>query len=91
MTSRNGASKSTDPRPTPRIPLSVPRVDNEPRRALTSLNLRRHEKGVFDLMHAWWALRAGSALSQQDAFSILLALALRNPDADLPADLAALS
>ena len=82
-------SRKISPRPVPRIPLALPRVDNEPRRALASLNLRHEEKRVFDLLHAWWALRTGSALSQQDAVSILLALALKNPDADLPQELEA--
>lgn len=71
----------------PRVPLDLPRVDGEPRRALASINVRRDEKRVFDLLHSWWSLRAESTLSQQDAASILFALALNNPDADLPADL----
>lgn len=70
-----------------RLRLSLPRVDGEPRRALTSLNLRREEKVEFDHLHSWWALRRGRPISQPDAFSILLALALENREADLPPEL----
>ena len=61
---------------------SLPRLDGKPRRSLTSLNLRFEEKGVFDLVHAYW--RLDRPLSQPDAFSKLLFLAITNPQADVP-------
>lgn len=69
--------------------LDLPRIDSRPRRALTSLNLRRREKAVFDHLHSWWSLRRGQPVSQADAFSILLTLALQNEEADLPPELVA--
>ena len=70
-----------------RYGVPLPRVDGKPSRALTSLNLRRREKAVFDHLHSWWSLRRGQPLSQADAFSILLALALENEKAELPPEL----
>lgn len=76
-------------RRTKRYGVDLPRIDSKPRRALTSLNLRRREKAVFDHLHSWWSLRRGHPLSQADAFSVLLTLALQNDGADLPPELAA--
>jgi len=70
-----------------RKPVFTPRTDGTPRRSLTSLNARFEDKAVFDLVHSWWCLRDGRALSQCDAFNRVLALALEHPEADLPSDL----
>lgn len=63
------------------------RVDGEPRRALTSVNVRHEEKRVFDHLHSWWRMQDGQPMSQCDAFSRVLALALENPKVDAPQDL----
>lgn len=63
------------------------RLDGEPRRPVSSVNLRFEDKRVFDLLHSWWVMRGGSGLSQPEAFAILLRLALANPEADLPEEL----
>lgn len=67
----------------------LPRIDGEPKRSLSSLNLRFEEKKIFDLIHAYWRLDA--PLSQPDAFSRILHLAVTNPEADLPAEARPLS
>lgn len=64
------------------------RLDGQPRRAVTSLNLRFEDKRIFDHLHSWWSMREGSTLTQPEAFAILLRLALGNPAAELPEDLA---
>jgi hypothetical protein len=63
------------------------REDGEPRRAVTSVNVRREEKLLFDHLHSWWRLQDGAALSQVDAFSRVLALALENPRSNAPPEL----
>lgn len=63
------------------------RVDGLPRRALTSVNVRHDEKLVFDHLHSWWRLQGGRAMSQCDAFSRVLALALEHPKVDAPQEL----
>lgn len=65
----------------------LPRTDGEPRRAVTSVNLRHDDKALFDHLHTWWSLQEGRSLRQWDAFSILLAAALDNPRLQRPADL----
>lgn len=63
------------------------RTDGQPRRALTSVNVRHEEKLVFDHLHSWWRLQAGAPMSQCDAFSRMLSLALEHPKVDAPQDL----
>lgn len=63
------------------------RVDGDPRRAVTSLNLRHEEKADFDLLQAHWGRRFGRPLKQWDAFSLLLSYAVSNPLADVPEEL----
>lgn len=70
-----------------RLKLDLPRTDGLPRRAYSAVNARFDEKHAFDHLHTWWRLSSGEDLSQIDAFSRVLALALDHPDADAPADL----
>lgn len=51
---------------------------------LASLKLRRDDKAVFDQLKAWWSLRRGRDLSQWEAFTILLGVALEHEEARLP-------
>lgn len=72
----------------PSLSVTLPRLDGEPRRAMSCLNVRHEEKALFDLVHAWWCARTTRRLTQADAMSLLLQLALENPRADLPPGLA---
>lgn len=62
-------------------------MDGEPRRSVTSVNLRHEEKADFDVLQAHWARRLGRPLKQWDAFSVLMSYALSNPAADVPQEL----
>lgn len=66
---------------------SEPRTDGEPRRAVTSVNLRYEDKVRFDLLQAYWSHVRGRPIKQWDAFSLLLAAAVQNPHADVPEEL----
>jgi hypothetical protein len=72
------------------IPYSppLPRTDGAPRRAHACLNVRREEKRVVDHLQSYWSLRSGRELAQADAFSIVLAAALRSGLLDVPRELA---
>lgn len=67
-----------------RMRIRLPRLDGKPSRAHASVNLRKEEKALFDHLHSYWSLRAGRSLRQTDAFSLLLTLAVANPQADVP-------
>lgn len=62
-------------------------MDGVPRRPFTSVNSRFEEKRAFDVLHKWWELSEGRALSQIDVFSRVLALALDHPEANIPKEL----
>lgn len=61
-------------------------LEEPPGRGTSSLNVRHEDKVVFDALQAWWSVEQGRALSQWDAFSVLLALALENPGVRLPGE-----
>lgn len=65
-------------------------VDVSPRRAVASVNVRRDDKAVFDALHAWWSVERRRPLTQWEAFSVLLAVALENPEFRVPAEVDAL-
>lgn len=64
-------------------------MDGQPRRSVTSINVRAEEKRVFDHLHSFWELRVGRSLSQWDVFSRVLELALEHPKVEAPLDLQA--
>lgn len=47
-------------------------------RQLTSVNLSRTDKAVFDALQSWWSFREGRALQQCEVFSMLMEAALKN-------------
>ena len=53
-------------------------------RGVTCVNVRREDKALFDELQSWWSFTHGQPLSQWDTFTLLLAAALGNGDADLP-------
>lgn len=80
---------SARPRARATMPSLRPRkLDGRPRRSVTSVNVRHDDKAIFDLIHAYWALRSGRRLSQWDAFRRVLELAAQHPAAEIPRDLA---
>lgn len=50
--------------------------DSNPSRALTSVNVRRDDKDVFDILQAYWTIRKGRALTQWETFTVVLAESL---------------
>lgn len=64
--------------------MALPRLDGEPRRSLSCVNIRHEEKAVLDLLASWWAARMARPLRQPDVMSHVLALVLTHPLADLP-------
>lgn len=51
---------------------------------LSSLKIRRDDKAVFDQLKAWWSLRRAEEITQWEAFTLLLAAALKAEEARLP-------
>lgn len=68
----------------PSLSLAIPRLDGEPRRSHSCVNLRHEEKALVDLLGAWWSARMSRPLRQPDVMSHVLALVLTHPAADLP-------
>ncbi|HET6404175.1 MAG TPA: hypothetical protein VFH78_05970 [Candidatus Thermoplasmatota archaeon] len=68
----------------PSLALDLPRLDGQPRRSLACVNMRHEEKALLDLLQAWWSARSTRPLTQADVMSLLLALALEHPRADVP-------
>lgn len=69
------------------VPSSTDRYElalEEPvRRGTASVNVRWEDKVVFDAIQAWASHRKGRYVSQWDAFSLILAAALGNQDAEV--------
>lgn len=53
------------------------------RRGTASLNIRHEDKAVFDAIQLWASHRRGRALTQWEAFSLILAAALGNKEAEV--------
>lgn len=49
-----------------------------PTRVLTTLNVRRDEKAVFDALQSWWSYREGRSLQQWEVFGIILQTAIEH-------------
>lgn len=47
-----------------------------PVRVLTSVNVRRDEKAVFDALQSWWSYREGRSLQQWEVFGRILQAAV---------------
>lgn len=58
-------------------------VEAPVRRGTATINVRWEDKEVFDAIQRWASHRRGRSLSQWDAFSLVLAAALGNREADL--------
>lgn len=54
-------------------------LEESPRRAVSSVNLRREDKFVFDALQAWLSMREARPVPQWDVFTLVLAAALENP------------
>jgi len=53
------------------------------RRGTACVNVRWEDKRIFDAIQLWASHRKGSPISQWDAFSMILAAALSNDDAEI--------
>lgn len=53
------------------------------RRGTACVNIRHEDKAVFDAIQLWMSHRKGRSLSQWEAFSMVLAAALENKDAEV--------
>lgn len=51
---------------------------------VSSVKIRRDDKEVFDQLQAWWSVTEGRALTQWEAFTILLACACESRRARVP-------
>lgn len=61
-------------------PFPALRLRPPPARPLSSLNVQRADKAIFDALQAWWSYRDGRSMQQCEAFTVLLDVALRSGD-----------
>lgn len=58
-------------------------LDESPRRAVTSTNVRHDDKAVLDRIQSWLKIRLNRDVKQWEMMSMVLAAALENSGADL--------
>lgn len=64
-------------------PLVELAVDSSPSRALTSVNVRRDDKVVFELLVAFYSLQLGRPVRHWEAFTMLVADVVEARDEEL--------